>query len=1199
MKFRAIIYLIASVSILKLNAENHVVRLVGGGTTNFQGRVEVKIKGNWGRVCGVMWDLQDANVVCRQLGYERAVVVPKYSGFEPGTGQIWMDNVQCIGNESSLFECKHDRWGGFRCNTREEARAVCKPAARLVEGNSVGKGLVQVYYNNTWLWVSADQWDKHNADVVCRMMGFNGSSFVTWSRVDNEQLRDLIWLENVRCTGNEDSIFSCRRKDLGFNSRANKRKVFVRCDDSKEVRLVGGGTIGSQGRVEVFHDGVWGTICNNNWGMADAKVVCRQLGYDGALMVPYLSVFGPGKGVTWMDRLNCNGDENLITSCGHAEWGVASCSHHYDATVICTSRVRLVEGHLGVEGLVQVYYNNTWGWVGADQWDKKDGDVVCRMMDINGSLPLISNFSISRHDYQGKQNQTMWINNVQCSGRESSINSCVNDGWGPRHNAYKPKAGVVCSHQNVRLVGGGTIESQGRIEVFYNGMWTGVCRSSSRSHDAKVVCRQLGYEGAEQTSPYNNPFASEVRITWMKNVRCAGNESSLQECKHRNASEFRFGPSCSRGYVATAVCTPAVRLVQGRSVKEGFVQVYYNDTWGWICDQKWDKKDADVVCRMLGFEESSFAVYTVRSAFCVQENTVTWLNNVQCSGNERSLFSCAHDEWENLNCIARCATRRKAGVVCKDPKVRLVGGHSSFEGRVEVLHADIWGNVKRKYSWYDKNNAIVVCRQLGFENGVPAAQFHFGQAARNTWMYYVACSGNERSIIDCKHRIGYTSGYSGYSVKVLCTPAVRLVNGISSMEGLVQVYYNKTWGTVCYEQWDKRNADVVCRMMGYNGSMTVVGKRTDVSNQENYEATWVSNIQCTGNETTLFSCSYDGWTVGKCEHGENAIVSCKRPEVRLVGGKHRWEGRVEILHRGIWGTVCDNGWDIRDANTVCRQLGFKEAEAAPLRSAFGLRPGIKWMDQVQCRGNESTISDCLHNGWGVIADCYSYSLASVVCHQPVSTTSPIHMLYCSPSPVVCKKETNCTLICLVSGTGVVKYSWTRNGKPIDFYDVIISNSVLVVTPRAREDYGEYKCEASSSSGNASSCRITLTEMKEEDVGGEIPLLPITITLSCALLIAIGVTCWLIRWRTQFNSKTTMPRFTEQEATNDPQLHVRTAQAQGPLEHEYQPLRHRKNDLPEYYNVKHIFDKKKQIGDVYEDIELKSRAGCHRLAHSEK
>ena len=90
---------------------------------------------------------------------------------------------------------------------------------------------------------------------------------------------------------------------------------------------------------------------------------------------------------------------------------------------------------------------------------------------------------------------------------------------------------------------------------------------------------------------------------------------------------------------------------------------------------------------------------------------------------------------------------------------------------------------------------------------------------------------------------------------------------------------------------------------------------------------------------------------------------------------------MEVLYRGIWGTVCDNGWDIWDANTVCRQLSFKGAVAAPLRSAFGLRHGIRWMNQVQCKGNESTLSDCLHNYWGVIADCNSNSLASVVCHR--------------------------------------------------------------------------------------------------------------------------------------------------------------------------------------------------------------------------
>lgn len=90
------------------------------------------------------------------------------------------------------------------------------------------------------------------------------------------------------------------------------------------------------------------------------------------------------------------------------------------------------------------------------------------------------------------------------------------------------------------------------------------------------------------------------------------------------------------------------------------------------------------------------------------------------------------------------------------------------------------------------------------------------------------------------------------------------------------------------------------------------------------------------------------------------------------------------------------------------------------------------------------------------------------------------MQYCSQSPFGCKKETNCTLICLVSGTGVVEYKWKRDGKPIDSDDIIISNNVLVVTPRAKKDYGEYKCEASNSAGSASSCRITLTEIKDED-----------------------------------------------------------------------------------------------------------------------
>ena len=94
----------------------------------------------------------------------------------------------------------------------------------------------------------------------------------------------------------------------------------------------------SQGRVELFYNGTWGTVCGNNWKLRDANVVCHQLGFEGAqsALTKIHTVFGRGKGNIWYFHLRCIGKESSLTDCGQGVWYSSSCSYHSDdAGVVC------------------------------------------------------------------------------------------------------------------------------------------------------------------------------------------------------------------------------------------------------------------------------------------------------------------------------------------------------------------------------------------------------------------------------------------------------------------------------------------------------------------------------------------------------------------------------------------------------------------------------------------------------------------------------------------------------------------------------------------------------------------------------------------------------------------------------------------------------------------------------------------------
>ena len=110
--------------------------------------------------------------------------------------------------------------------------------------------------------------------------------------------------------------------------------------------------------------------------------------------------------------------------------------------------------------------------------------------------------------------------------------------------------------------------------------------------------------------------------------------------------------------------------------------------------------------------------------------------------------------------------------------------------------------------------------------------------------------------------------------------------------------------------------------------------------------------------------------------------------VRLVDGKSPREGRFEILYDGVWGTVCGHEWDKREANVVCRQLGYDGAVAAISWPAFGNGLEMTAMNHIQCVGDERSISDCRSSKWknGDCATFAFFQAPGAVCTQSGNMT---------------------------------------------------------------------------------------------------------------------------------------------------------------------------------------------------------------------
>ncbi|XP_064388306.1 scavenger receptor cysteine-rich domain superfamily protein-like [Halichondria panicea] len=554
---------------------------------------------------------------------------------------------------------------------------------------------------------------------------------------------------------------------------------------------------------------------------------------------------------------------------------------------------------------------------------------------------------------------------------------------------------------DVRLAGFGANRLRGKLEIFYNGEWGRVCatpttmiRTNTFELDAaNVVCRQLGLGFAVSYSSYihlpeqRSRFGGGSGPIHLDGVVCrGGGQPHLLRCDHGTLGQ----PSsdCTHDDDISVECSELhapysgeVRLSGGSS---GLLELYSTGRWGAVCSEGgFGDSHAHSVCRQLGYTEAS----SQRVVPSTDYSGLYWDlegGSLSDASGEEACFTTSLQQLPTASTASDCSpvhvqcvyrdedaavqTGGDAYLCTLNPatpyegNVRLItSGDILTEGPVEVFYDGQWSQVC--FDTFSVFDADVVCKQLRFPSAFNS--YDAGALSSDDTAVSVLCNGVETDVRDCTTTVLNSSQCSSQG-GADCAPYSYPYSEIFLLDGAGpagNLFIHGGWDPqpVCAIGFGQAEAEVACRQMGYEGAVAV-------RHQPYYgDDLFTMDGQCLGSETHLLNCVQPPANSSQC----NSLVRLQcatspsySPSLRLVGGpissltNQPLSGRLEVNFDGVWGAIGSTGFDHLSAHVICTQLGYASARQVFNSSRFGTGMGPTILDQVQCRGSESSLFQC-------------------------------------------------------------------------------------------------------------------------------------------------------------------------------------------------------------------------------------------------